>query len=269
LPGDKKPQVAGRAQELLTLQPVMDLPDILHIEAVGYGGLSGGKSRHAIPPHFIAFDAFKRVLDQFPRVRRLHIGGAGDPMLHPRFFDMVRHAAERGLEVSADSVLTGLSDARAEICVESGLRRLVVPADKGDVVLQRSLKRLQAAKQRLSIAFPEVQADKALAGGRCDRPWRAVYLSTACEVLPCDRAMGPKRPSFGNAQKEGVLRVWNREEFRAFRERLASDDVPEACVRCEMRNSPADFGENAAWSASTMPPPSATSSTTPPRPTAA
>jgi radical SAM protein with 4Fe4S-binding SPASM domain len=248
---------------------MMDLPDILHIEAVGYGGLAGGGSRHSIPPHFIAFDAYKRVLEQLPHLRQLHIGGAGDPMLHPRFFDMVRYAAERGLEVSAESLLTGLSDARAEICVESGLRRLVVPAASGDVVLQRNLKRLQAAKQRLSIPFPEVQTDKVSAGGRCDRPWRAVYLSTACEVLPCDRAMGPTRPGFGNAQKEGVLRIWNREEFRAFRERLASDDVPEACARCELRDSPADFGENAAWSESTMPPPSATSSTMPPRRTAA
>jgi radical SAM protein with 4Fe4S-binding SPASM domain len=258
----------------------MEIPGILHIEAVGYGGLSGspsgGQSRHSIPPHFIAFDAYKRVLDQFPHVSRVHIGGAGDPMRHPRFFDMVRIAAERGLEVSADSILTGLSDARAEICVESGLQRLVVPPARGDAVLQRNLKRLQAARERLHIATPEVVVQQPMAaGGRCDRPWRAIWVSTSCEALPCDRAIGPRRQSFGGLQKEDILRIWNREEFREFRDRLASADLPEVCSRCELRHSPADFGENAvngtgiAWKESTTPLPSATSSTTPPRPTAA
>jgi radical SAM protein with 4Fe4S-binding SPASM domain len=250
----------------------MDLPDIVHIEAAGYGGLAGWKSRRSIPPHFIAFDAYRRVLEQFPGARHLHIGGAADPLLHPRFFDMVRHALERGLEVSADSILTGLSEARAEACVQSGLRRIYVPLDSQDAVLQRNLKRLHQAKQRLGIAHPEVFVEEAttpVAGGRCDRPWRAVYVSTACEALPCDQVKGPLRPSFGNVHKEGALRVWNREEFRRFRERLASDDVPEACARCELRHSPLDFSQNAAWSESTTPPPSAKSSTTPPRPTAA
>ena len=250
----------------------MDLPDILHVEAAGYGGFAGGRSRGSIPPHFIAFEAFRRVLEQFPGARRLHIGGAADPLLHPRFFDMARHAAERGLEVSADSVLTGLSRERAEACVESGLRRLNVPFDAQDAVLQRNLKRLHEAKRRLGAAYPRIFLQKptpAAATGRCDRPSRSVYLSTSCDVLPCDRVKGPWRPTFGNARKEGMLRVWNGEEFRAFREKLASDDLPKVCAGCELRNSPLDLGQNGAWNESTMPPPSATSSTTPPRPTAA
>lgn len=254
----------------------MDLPEILHIEAVGYGGLSGspsgGNSRHSIPPHFIGFEPFKRVLEQLPGLSRLHIGGAGDPMLHPRFFHMVRHAAERGLEVSADSVLTGLSVERADACVESGLRRLNVPLDPDNAVLRRNLKRLHDAKRRLKTDIPEIRLLEGIPSGktgRCDRPSRALYISTSCEALPCDHARGPRRPTFGNVDKEGVAKVWNREEFRAFRERLASDQLFEACAQCALRDSPLEFGENAAWSESTMPPPSAQSSTTPPRPIAA
>jgi len=250
----------------------MELPDIVHIEAAGYGGLVA-RSPRGLPPVFMAFEAYRRVLEQFPNLRRVHIGGAGDPLLHPRFFDMVRHAAERGLDVSADSLLTGLSAERAEACVESGLRRINVPFDAQNAVLQRNLKRLHEAKRRLSATYPKVflgTAAVALAGSRCDRPWRAVYLSASCEALPCDRVKGLRRPSFGSMHKEGALKVWNREEFRAFRERLASDAVPEVCAGCELRHSPLDFGQNAAaWSESTTPPPSAQSSTTPPRPTAA
>ena len=250
----------------------MDLPDILQIEAVGYGGLSGGKSRYSIPPHFMGFESFKRVLEQLPGLSRLHIGGAGDPLLHPRFFEMVRHATERGLEVSADSRLTGLSAERAEACVGSGLRRLNVSFDPDDAVLQRYLKRLHEAKRRLGAPYPKIfLANPAVApaAGRCDRPSRVLYLSTSCEALPCDHVRGPRRPTFGNVQKEGAVKVWNGEEFRAFREQLASDQLPEACAKCALRHSPLEFGQNAAWSESTMPPPSAKSSTTPPRPIAA
>ena len=248
----------------------MQLPDILQIEAVGYRGLLPYKSRGALPPSFIPFETFCRVLQQMPGLRRLHIAGAGDPLLHPRFFDMVRHAAQQGIEVSADSSLTALSDARAEACVESGLARLHLPPEPGDAVLQRYLKRLQAAKDRLGTQHPEiVRMQVSRAYGRCDRPWRAVYLGTSCEALPCDQVQGPRRPSFGNMAKEGVLRVWNAEAFGEFRDRLSSDAPPDVCAGCDLRHSPAEFGENAAWSASPMPPKSAPSLTTAPPPTAA
>jgi len=249
----------------------MQLPEILQIEAVGYRGFLPYKTRGALPPSFMPFDAFCSVLQQMPGLRRLHIGGAGDPLLHPRFFDMVRHAAQQGIEVSADSALTALSDARAEACVESGLVRLHVPHDPSDAVLQRYLKRLQAAKDRLGTSLPEVIVGEppSSAEGRCDRPWRAVYLGTSCDALPCDQVRGSRRPSFGNAAKEGVLRVWNGEAFREFRDRLSSDAPPEACAGCQLRHSPVDFGQNAAWSESAMPPKSVPSSTTAQSPTAA
>lgn len=247
----------------------MELPQFLHVEAVGYGGLVPDRSRRALPPAFMPFDAFCRVLAQMPGLRGLHIAGAGDPMLHPRFFDMVRHANTLGVEVSAESRLTGLSEARAEACVESGLARVIVPDAPADPLLARALKRLVEARKRLGARTPEIQLPRVQAGGRCDRPWRALYLSTSCEALPCDHAHGPSRPKFGNAAKEGVVHAWNADAFRAFRERLASEAPPEACAGCALRCSPHDIGENPAWRKSAMPPKSAPSSTTAPTPTAA
>jgi len=258
----------------------MKLPEILHIDAVGYNGRGGfnahmlartGNRLRAVPPAFMPYEAFCRVLGEMPGLKRLHIGGAGDPMLHPRFFDMVRHAVRQGIEVSAYSLLTGLSEARADLCVESGLARLMIPFDDSDPVLQRNLMRLAHAKARAGTAKPEVELvdDTPKTDGHCDRPWRAIYLGTRCEAMPCDRARGPLGPSFGNMAKEGVIKVWNAEPFRDFRERLASGTPPDVCAACRHRHSPLDLGENAAWNASTTPSRSAPLSMTEQTPTAA
>src|SRR5690606_22469877 len=69
------------------------------------------------PPHgplaFMEFETFCRLLAQMPRLETLHLQGMGEPLMHPRFFDMVRHAAARGVRVSTNTNLTLLSERRA------------------------------------------------------------------------------------------------------------------------------------------------------------
>jgi radical SAM protein with 4Fe4S-binding SPASM domain len=123
----------------LDTKVALPLPRFVQIEPVGQcnlacrmcpvayradGGPGTGK-----PPAFMSFEAFRRVLDQFPAMSELHLQGMGEPMLHPRFFDMVRAAAARGIEVSTNSNLTALSRRRAEECVSSGLKRLHASLD--------------------------------------------------------------------------------------------------------------------------------------------
>src|ERR687885_2962699 len=81
------------------------------------------------PPAFMAFDAFTRLVDQFVGLEGLHLQGLGEPMMHPRFFDMVAYAAGRGIRVSTNSNLTLLSRRRAERCVTSGLDSLHISID--------------------------------------------------------------------------------------------------------------------------------------------
>jgi radical SAM protein with 4Fe4S-binding SPASM domain len=116
------------------------------------------------------YDAFCRLLDQFPAVRELHLQGLGEPLLHPRFFDMVRYAAQRGIEVSTNTNLTALSERRAEECVKSGLARLHVSLDAAEArayeyirvgarfsKVLRNLGWLNEAKERLGAAQPEIR----------------------------------------------------------------------------------------------------------------
>src|SRR5436190_20091317 len=81
------------------------------------------------PPAFMAFDAFTRTIDQLVSLEELHLQGLGEPMMHPRFFDMVAYAAAKGIKVTTNSNLTLLNARRAERCVQSGLDCLHISID--------------------------------------------------------------------------------------------------------------------------------------------
>ena len=156
----------------------MELPAFLQIEPVGQCNLRcqmcAIQFRQDGPPYgplaFMAFDDFVRLVDQFPGLKELHLQGLGEPMMHPRFFDMVAYAAGQGVTVSTNSNLTLLNERRAEACVTSGLARLHVSVDGATAEtyerirvrsklakVTRSLGLLRDAKARHDGAGPRVQ----------------------------------------------------------------------------------------------------------------
>ncbi len=122
------------------------------------------------PPAYMPFEAFRRLVDGFDGMTELHLQGLGEPMMHPRFFDMVAHAAARGVTVSTNSNLTLLTEMRAARCVTSGLAWLHVSIDgataetyeairlraRFDRVL-RNVERILAARRRLGAATPRLR----------------------------------------------------------------------------------------------------------------
>jgi MoaA/NifB/PqqE/SkfB family radical SAM enzyme len=81
------------------------------------------------PPAFLDYGLFLKLLDEAHDARELQLQGLGEPLMHPRFFDMVREAKRRGLEVSTNSNATLLTEKRAHKLIESGLDRLHVSID--------------------------------------------------------------------------------------------------------------------------------------------
>jgi radical SAM protein with 4Fe4S-binding SPASM domain len=121
------------------------------------------------PPAFMPFETFTRLVDQLPTMTELQLQGLGEPMMHPRFFDMVAYAAARGIQVSTNSNLTLLTPARAERLVRSGLHRLQGSIDGAtsetyERIRVRSnwqrvianLEGLVATKRRLRSDLPQV-----------------------------------------------------------------------------------------------------------------
>ena len=152
----------------------MKLPGFVQIEPVGQCNLACRMCpvvfRGEKPPAFMPFDAFCRLIDEFSLLRELHLQGMGEPLLHPRFFDMVRYAAQRGIRVSTNTNLTALSERRAEECVRSGLDRAHVSLDAAEAQayeyirvgarfskVLRNLGWLTEAKERLQAKAPEIR----------------------------------------------------------------------------------------------------------------
>lgn len=122
------------------------------------------------PPAFMPFETFTRLVDQLPALTELQLQGLGEPMMHPRFFDMIAYAAGRGIQVSTNSNLTLLTADRAERLVRSGLSRLHASIDGATAetyerIRVRSswdrvignLERLMGTRRRLGSALPRVQ----------------------------------------------------------------------------------------------------------------
>ncbi len=115
----------------------MELPTYVQIEPVGQCNLRCTMCPIQFrrdgppygPPAFMDFNLFTRLVDQFPRLEELHLQGLGEPLMHPRFFDMVEYAARRGVQVSTNSNLTILTAERARRCVSSGLAWMRISVD--------------------------------------------------------------------------------------------------------------------------------------------
>jgi radical SAM protein with 4Fe4S-binding SPASM domain len=155
----------------------MQLPSYIQIEPVGQCNLRcqmcAIQFRQDGPPYgplaFMDFGQFTQIIDQFPMLSELHLQGLGEPMMHPRFFDMVSYAVNRGIKVTTNSNLTLLNQRRAEQCISSGLHCLHVSIDaaSGEVYerirvrahfdrVVGNLERLHTARQRLHSETPRI-----------------------------------------------------------------------------------------------------------------
>jgi MoaA/NifB/PqqE/SkfB family radical SAM enzyme len=153
------------------------LPSFLQIEPVGRCNLrcrmcpvQFRPETHGRAPATMDFDTYRRLLDGFPTLTELHLQGLGEPLMHPRFFDMVRHARARGIRVSTNTNLTLLSEARAQQAVSCGLAEISVSIDAATAAVYesirlgarlhkvlRNLKRLMRARAAVPHGAPDVR----------------------------------------------------------------------------------------------------------------
>jgi MoaA/NifB/PqqE/SkfB family radical SAM enzyme len=156
----------------------MELPSYIQLEPVGQCNLRCQmcpiQFRRDGPPHgppaFMDWSLFQSVIDDLPSLCELHLQGLGEPMMHPRFFDMIRYATARGIAVSTNSNVTLLTRPRAAACVDSGLAVLHVSLDAASAAtyerirarahfdrVLRNLEHLRAARREAASATPRVR----------------------------------------------------------------------------------------------------------------
>ncbi|MBZ8141852.1 radical SAM protein [Rubrivivax gelatinosus] len=119
------------------------LPRFAQIEPVGHCNLA---CRMCTVKHRgdavteLPFERFLAWLDEMPQLEHLHLQGLGEPMLHPRFFDMVQAAAARGIRVGANTNLTLLTPERARRCVDGALAELSVSLDGASAAVYEAVR---------------------------------------------------------------------------------------------------------------------------------
>jgi MoaA/NifB/PqqE/SkfB family radical SAM enzyme len=125
------------------------LPAFVQIEPVGECNLACAmcpvQYRHDGRPHgrpaFMPFATITRLLEGFgDAVRELHLQGLGEPLMHPDFVAMVRHAVARGIAVSTNTNLTLLTEARAEALARSGIDTVHVSIDGASAPVYESIR---------------------------------------------------------------------------------------------------------------------------------
>lgn len=80
----------------------------------------------------IDFDGFARALANFPGLEVLALVGEGEPLLHKRFFDMVRLAKEKGVRVATISNGSTFSESVVRKICESGVDYISISIDSTD-----------------------------------------------------------------------------------------------------------------------------------------
>lgn len=122
-------------------------------------------------------------LDELPQLEELHLQGLGEPMLHPRFFEMVEIAAARGIRVSANTNLTLLTPERARRCAESGLAQLSVSLDGASAAVYESVRR-GASFAKVLRNLDRLVAARDAAGGRPEVRGVMVLMRSNLPELP-------------------------------------------------------------------------------------
>jgi hypothetical protein len=74
----------------------------------------------------LSFEAFERMLACFPDLEHLELHGEGEPMLHPRIFDMARLARARGIRVTSITNGSHFTPRRIEAILDSGIEHLYI-----------------------------------------------------------------------------------------------------------------------------------------------
>jgi MoaA/NifB/PqqE/SkfB family radical SAM enzyme len=80
----------------------------------------------------LPWETFERFLAQHPGLRHIELQGEGEPLMHPRFFDMVAACRARGINVSIITNGSLLTRARADRLVEEGVASVHISLESAD-----------------------------------------------------------------------------------------------------------------------------------------
>jgi MoaA/NifB/PqqE/SkfB family radical SAM enzyme len=101
----------------------------------------------------LEWDVFARFLEAHPALRHVELQGEGEPLLHPRFFDMVEACRARGIRVSLITNGSLLSPERIERLLDLGVGSIHVSMESADPGRFEAIRGGKFAKVRGGLAL--------------------------------------------------------------------------------------------------------------------
>jgi len=114
---------------------VLAYPDRMYIESTNHCNLGcimcpTGLKTITRPKGFMDFDLFKRIVDEMaPHVKSTTLHIWGEPLMHPRIFDMIEYCRRRGLRSEISTNATLLDQRKARRLIEAGLDEIYLCLD--------------------------------------------------------------------------------------------------------------------------------------------
>ena len=88
----------------------------------------------------LPFEVFEDVLARNPNLENIELQGEGEPLMHPRIFDMIASAKSRGIAVSMITNGSHFTAANIERILEGGIHSINVSIESPDVEAFRAIR---------------------------------------------------------------------------------------------------------------------------------
>jgi MoaA/NifB/PqqE/SkfB family radical SAM enzyme len=88
----------------------------------------------------LSYETFEAALGAFPDLRHVEVQGEGEPLLHPRFFDMLALARGRGIRVSFITNGSYLVPEIAAKILDAGVNKISVSIESADPATFRAIR---------------------------------------------------------------------------------------------------------------------------------
>jgi MoaA/NifB/PqqE/SkfB family radical SAM enzyme len=177
-------------------------PAVLYLEATAACNLrcpmcptTIGLPRDPYRTEMFDLELLPKLDEVLPRVVRCFLSGGGEPLLHPRFFDIVSALKKHGIEVHFNSNATLLDEARARKIIESGVdtisfsidgateetyKKIRAPADFDRTT--ENVKRLAALKEEAGSERPFLNMQFTVMDLNAHEILKAVPLAASMKV---------------------------------------------------------------------------------------
>lgn len=112
-------------------------PNDIYIEPTNKCNLDCSYCMHSIgmerPKGNMDFDIYTKIIDDAcGKVNKVRLLGQGEPLLHPRIFEMIEYAKDKGLDVHLNSNATPLTENNVKSLIDAGLDSIYISFDQPD-----------------------------------------------------------------------------------------------------------------------------------------